>query len=172
MRFIKVIYVKLAMNILGNIFGEVCKTIFPISEEIYFGNSKSPISICVLSSISLLKEISNSKLMKNISLVGRLFSENKGIDSIIRYINSKPKVQTIIICGKDGIGHKPGYSLLALFKNGIDNNRRIIGSTSPDPYLTVTQKEVEKFQRNVRIINKIGITNSEKIFKLVETIEN
>lgn len=160
------------MNLLGNIFGEVCKTIFPIPEEIYFGNSKSSVSICVLSSIQLLKEISNSKLMKSISLVGRLFSENKGIDSIIRYVNSNPNLQTIIICGIDGVGHKPGYSLLALYKNGIDSKGRIINCISPDPYLTVTKKEVEKFQNKVRIINNIGITNFQKISNLVQTLEN
>ena len=160
------------MNLIGNIFGEVCRTLFPIPEEIYFGNSKSSVSICVLSSIPLLKEIANSELMNNISLVGRLFSENKGIDSIIRYVNSNPNVQTIIICGKEVWGHKSGYSLLALYKNGIDNNGKIINSTSPDPYLTVTQKEVKKFQSKVTIINKIGITNFEKICKLVHTIQN
>lgn len=160
------------MNLLGNIFGEVCKTIFPIHEEIYFGNSKSPISICILSSISLLKEIENSKIMKNISLVGRLFSENKGIDSIIHYVNSNPQIHTIIICGKEVWGHKSGSSLLTLYKNGIDAKGRIIGSTSPDPYLTVTQDEVKKFQEQIQIINKIGITNFEKISQLVDTIQN
>ena len=103
------------MNILGNIFGEVCKTLFPIPENVYFGNSKSSIAICVLSSIHLLKEISNSKLMKNISLAGRLFSENKGIDSIIRHVNSNSNVKIIIICGKEGWGHKPGSSLIDLY---------------------------------------------------------
>jgi len=160
------------MNILGNIFGEVCKTIFPIPEETYFGNPKSSISICILSSISLLKEIANSELMNSISLVGRLFSENKGIDSIIRYVNSNPKIDTIIICGKEVWGHKSGSSLLALYKNGIDANGRIINSTSPDPYLSVTLQEVKKFQCRVRIINKIGIINFEKISKLVHTIKN
>jgi tetrahydromethanopterin S-methyltransferase subunit A len=108
--------------------------------------------------------------MKNISLVGRLFSENKGIDSIIRYVNSYPNIHTIIICGKEVWGHKSGSSLLALYKNGIDANGKIINSTSPDPYLTVTQKEVKKFQDRVQIINEIGITNFEKISKLVHTI--
>lgn len=160
------------MNILGNIFGEVCKTIFPVPEEIYFGNPKSSISICVLSSISLLKEIVNSELMKNISLVGRLFSENKGIDSIIRYVNSNPQIHTIIICGKEVLGHKSGSSLIALYKNGIDAKGRIIDSISPEPYLTVSQDEVKKFQEQIQIINNIGNTNYEKISQQVDTIQN
>lgn len=160
------------MNLLGNIFGEVCKTLFPIPEETYFGNPKSSISVCTLSSISLLKEIANSELMNDISLVGRLFSENKGIDSIIRYSNSKPNLETIIICGKEGWGHKPGSSLLTLYKNGIDANGRMINSQSPDPYLTVTQDEVKKFQNKIKIINKIGITDFEEISKLIHAIKN
>jgi len=160
------------MNILGNILGEVCKTLFPIPEEVYFGNSKSLIAICVLSSIPLLKEISNSELINNISLVGRLLSENKGIDSIIRHVNSNSNVKIIIICGKEGRGHNPGSSLIALYKNGVDNDGRVINSHSPHPFLTVSKTEVKKFQSRVRIINKIGTTNFEEISSLVRSIQN
>ncbi len=160
------------MNVIGNLLGEVCKTIFPIPEEIYFGNPNSSISICVLSSIPLLKKIAQSELMNNISLVGRLLSENKGIDSIIQHINSNSKKHTIILCGKEVWGHKPGSSLLALYENGIDDSGKIINSTSPDPFLTVTQNEVKKFRNSVKIINKIGITDFELISKLVYTIKN
>jgi tetrahydromethanopterin S-methyltransferase subunit A len=157
------------MNYIGNIFGEVCKKLFPIPEELYFGNPTSSIAICTLSDINLLKKISNSTIMKNISLVGRLLSENKGIDSIIHYVNSNHNVKTIIICGQDTIGHKSGDSLLALHKNGIDHNGRIINSSSPDPILTVSQMEVIKFQNQVKIINKIGISNLKEISNVVES---
>jgi tetrahydromethanopterin S-methyltransferase subunit A len=160
------------MNIIGNIFGEVCKTLFPIPEELYFGNSESSISICTLSSIQLLKDIANSELMNNVALVGRLLSENKGIDSIIRYVNSNPIVKTIVLCGQEVLGHKPGYSLLALYKNGIDNIGRIINSSSPDPVLDVSPNEVIKFQHSVRIINMIGVTDLEKITNLVQSMKD
>ena len=160
------------MNIIGNIFGEVCKTLFPISEEVYLGNSKSSISICTLSSIQLLKDIANSELMNNIALVGRLLSENKGIDSIIRYVNSNLFVKTIILCGQEVLGHKPGYSLLTLYKNGIDSTGRIINSSSPDPVLNVSLNEVRKFRSKIRIINKIGVTDLEEITNLVQSIKD
>ncbi len=157
------------INIIGNIFGEVCKIIFPIPEELYFGNPNSSIAICTLSDIHLLKKISNSNLMKNIALVGRLLSENKGIDSIIRYVNSNHNLKTIIVCGEDVFGHQSGDSLLALHKNGIDLNGKIINSSSPDPVLTVSQMEVIKFQNQVKIINKIGTSNLKEISKLVKS---
>ncbi len=157
------------MNIIGNIFGEVCKSLFPIPEELYFGNQQSSIAICTLSDIDLLKKISKSNLMKNISLVGRLLSENKGIDSIIHYVNSNENIKTIIICGEDVFGHNSGDSLLALHKNGIDQNGKIINSSSPDPVLTSSNTEVIKFQNQVKIINKIGISDIKEILKIVES---
>ncbi len=157
------------MKIIGNIFGEVCKTLFPIPEELYFGNENASIAICTLSDIHLLKKIANSNLMKDIALVGRLLSENKGIDSIIHYVNSNYNVKTLILCGKDVFGHQSGDSLLALHKNGIDLNGRIINSSSPDPVLTASQMEVLKFQNQIKIINKIGTSNLKEISKLVKS---
>ena len=153
------------MNAIGEAIGELCKVILPINEEFYLGNSNSSIAICTLSSIDLLKNFANSKILNQISIVGRLLSENKGIDSIIKYVNKNPKVDTIIVCGKEVWGHKSGHSLLQLHKNGIDQNNRIINSTSPDPLLTVSKSEIKYFQDNVNLINLINVTEFELILK-------
>ena len=155
------------MNLIEDIAGELCKILLPIEEEVFFGNPKSNVAICTLSSINLLKEIANSSIIKEIAIVGRLLSENKGIDSLVKSILSNEKIDTIILCGKDTLGHKPGYSLLCLYKNGIDENHKIIDSQSPHPILTVTKKDVAKFQRQVKIINKIGETSISKLKSVV-----
>lgn len=157
------------MNILENLVGEICKTLLPIPEEVYFGNEKSSIAICTLSSIDLLRKLSQSELLENVAIIGRLFSENRGIESLIQYVNDNPNIKTIILCGKDVWGHKAGHSLLELHKNGIDNNGRIINSSSPDPFIQISKSKVKKFQTQVRIINMIGETNQEKILQLIET---
>ena len=155
------------MNAIGEAIGELCKVILPINEEFYLGNSNSSIAICTLSSIDLLKNFANSKILNQISIVGRLLSENKGIDSIIKYVNKNPKVDTIIVCGKEVWGHKSGHSLFQLHKNGIDQNNRIINSTSPDPFLTVSKSEIKYFQDNVNLINLINVTEFELILKKI-----
>ena len=152
---------------LENLAGDICKIILPINEEVFFGNPRSSLAVCTLSSINLLKEIANSDLLSKIALVGRLFSENKGIDSLVRYVISNKNLKTILLCGKDTTGHKPGHSLLNLYKNGIDDNGRIIGSSSPDPLLTITKLEVLEFQNQVKIVEEIGETNISKIEFLV-----
>lgn len=158
------------MNIIENIAGEICKIILPINEEIFFGNSKSSIAICTLSSINLLKEISNSALMSQIAVVGRLLSENKGIDSLIKYIISKKNIKTILICGKDTMGHRPGHSLVKLYENGVDSRGRIINSSSPDPVLTIPKSDIEIFRKQMTIINKIGETNISEIRHSVDSL--
>ena len=155
------------MNNLDNIIGNLCKVILPIPEESYLGNTDSSIAICTLSSIDLLKKISKSELMNHISIAGRLFSENKGIDALIKYVNQNKKIKTIIVCGKEVWGHKSGHSLFKLHKNGIDNFGRIINSTSPDPFLTVTKLEINYFQHRVNLVNMINETDFETIKKLI-----
>jgi tetrahydromethanopterin S-methyltransferase subunit A len=155
------------MNSLGNVIGEICKTILPIPEKFYLGNTSSSIAICTLSSMDLLKKISNSELLYQISIVGRLLTENKGIDSIIKYVNENKKTKTIIVCGKEVLGHKAGHSLFELHKNGINNDRRIINSTSPDPFLTVTKSEINYFRNEINLINIINEMNFNTIKKFV-----
>lgn len=158
------------MNIVEDIVGEICKIIFPINEEVFFGNSTSSVAICTLSSIKLLKEISNSSLMSQIALAGRLLSENKGIDSLVKHIISKKNIKTILICGKDTMGHKSGHSLLKLYENGVDSNGRIIDSSSPNPVLTITKSEIQNFQKQIIIINKIGETDISEIKRSINSL--
>jgi tetrahydromethanopterin S-methyltransferase subunit A len=156
------------MNLMGNIVGELCKILLPIEEDVFFGNSESNIVVCTLSSINLLKEIASSSIIEKIAVAGRLLSENKGIDALIKWILANEKIDTIILCGKDTMGHKPGHSLLCLYKNGINENQKIIESQSPYPMLTVTKKEVSQFQKQVKIIDKIGEISILKLEIIIE----
>ena len=158
------------MNSLENLAGEICKALLPIPEEAYFGNKNSSVAVCTLSSIDLLKKFSEPKFLQNVAMIGRLLSENKGIESLVHYVNKNPNIKTIILCGKEVWGHKAGHSLLQLHKNGVDNNGRIIDSTSPDPVITLTESKVKKFQSQVRIIDMIGETNQDKIIQSIKTV--
>ena len=156
------------MNKLGDTIGKICEVLLPIPEEFYIGNDNSSICICTLSSIKLLKEIKNSNIINKVAIVGRLFTENKGIDSIIKYVNQNKKIKTIIVCGKEVWGHKSGHSLFELHKNGVDDNNRIINSTSPDPFLTVSESEIKYFQKEITLVNLIDETNMKLIINQIQ----
>lgn len=155
------------MNSLAELAGHLCKILLPINEEVFYGNPSSNVAICTLSSMNLLKEISNSDLMGKIILVGRLLSENRGIDALIRHVNKHPTVDTIIICGIEVLGHRAGHALFCVHSYGTDEQNRIINSVSPDPVLSVSKAEIQQFQRQITLINKIGQTDLEKIRTIV-----
>ena len=156
------------MNSLGNIIGEICKVVLPIKQEFYPGNPNSQTAICTLASISLLDELKDSGILSQVAIIGRLFSENKGIDSMVQYVYENKNIKKIILCGKEVWGHKSGHALLQLHKNGIDENYRIINSVSPDPHLTVSKDMIEYFQKNITIIHLIGETSLKVISEKVK----
>ena len=157
------------MNKLSDAIGKLCEVLLPIPEEFYIGNANSSICVCTLSSIKLLKELKNSQIFENVAIAGRLFTENKGIDSIIKYVNQNKKIKTIIVCGKEVWGHKSGHSLFQLHQNGVDKNNRIINSTSPEPILTVSNSQIQYFQKEIILVNLINETNIQLIIEKIQS---
>jgi len=149
-----------------DVAGKVCEAVLPIRHEYYIGGGRR-LAICTLSSIELLEEVSKSELMDKVALVGRLLSENKGIDAIIKFTLAHPELDRIIVCGREVKGHKAGQALLSLYKNGIDRNGRIIATASPYPILKSSMRNVEAFRKQIVIINAVGTEDIEVIKALV-----
>lgn len=147
------------MSLLGEIAGEICRILLPIDDRIYHGNPSSNVAVCTLSSMGLLEELSGSPLMGSVCIAGRLLSENRGIDALVRTVLSGGRIRYLVLCGRDSAGHRAGHSLLCLHRNGVDSRGRIIGSSSPHPVLSLTADEVGEFQERMTIIDMTGETD-------------
>lgn len=145
-----------------DVAGKVCEAVLPIKHEYYIGRGKE-LAICTLSSVDLLEEISKSDIMSKLAIAGRLLSENRGIDAMIRFTVEHPDLRLIIVCGKEVKGHRAGQALLALARNGIDTDGRIIGAQGPYPILKSPAGDVRDFRRRVEIIDMIGTVDIEKL---------
>jgi tetrahydromethanopterin S-methyltransferase subunit A len=160
-------------NLLARFAGKVCEVLLPIKHDIFFGNESSSVAVCTLSSMDLLEQIARSNIMNNIALAARLFSENKGIEKLIKYVLEHSNIKHIVLCGKDTKGHLPGQALLALYKNGIDDNGRIIGALGKDPMLEdLPKNNVEEFRRRANMIDLIGVKDINEIFSKVTSLVN
>lgn len=146
--------------------GKVCEALIPVRYELFHGKGKQ-VAICTLGSIDLLEAISRSEIMDHIAVAGRLLSENKGIDSMIRYASKHHELKRIVLCGKEVKGHLAGQALLALNRNGVDANNRIIGAKGPYSTLESTKEQIEAFRRQVEIVDLAGVTDIDKIAALV-----
>ncbi|MEW6605068.1 MAG: tetrahydromethanopterin S-methyltransferase subunit A [Thermoproteota archaeon] len=135
--------------------GKVCKVVLPIKHEYYLGKGKE-LAICTLSSIDLLQEISKSEIIDKVAIAGRLLSENKGIDAMIKFSVEHSDLKRIILCGKEVKGHMAGQALLALAQNSIGNDGRIIGALGPYPILKSPAKDIDAFRKQVEIVDMMG----------------
>jgi tetrahydromethanopterin S-methyltransferase subunit A len=152
---------------INNILGICCYHLLPINQEFYIGRG-TIIGICTLSSLDLLKKITcNQEIMDNISIVGRLLSENKGIDRIIKFTNNNKSLKHLLLCGEEVKGHLAGQTLIALKKNGTDQNKKVINAPSPYPFLASTTEEIEYFVNHINIINNIGLEEIDQIKDIV-----
>ncbi|MDQ5876293.1 MAG: tetrahydromethanopterin S-methyltransferase subunit A [Thermoproteota archaeon] len=146
--------------------GKLCQALLPIRHEYYLGAGNG-VAICTLSSIDLLETVSRSSLMNKVLIVGRLLSENKGIDAIISFAIKHPELKRLILCGKEVKGHRAGQALLALTINGMDSFGRIIGAVGPNPVLMSSPPDVEIFRHQVQIINLIGAVDTARIAQVL-----
>src|ERR687885_2552456 len=109
--------IKVLRGKLESIAGILCEVLIPIKYKYHIGNERRNVAICTLSSIDLLETISkDNNTMSRILIVGRLLSENKGIETLIKFTLMHPNLTHIIVCGKEVKGHKAGQALLSLHR--------------------------------------------------------
>jgi len=110
---------------------------------------------------------------KKVAIYGSLKTENIGIEKIVANIISNPNIRYLIVCGDDIRGHRSGSSLIALNKNGINNQHRIIDAPGAIPYIeNLNNDAIERFRKQIEIVDLIGIKDKNKIDKIIEEYIN
>jgi tetrahydromethanopterin S-methyltransferase subunit A len=157
-------------QMLENAAGKLCEVLLPIKPEYHMGKGNS-VAICTLSSIHLLHAIADlDVIMNRILIVGRLFSENKGLDKLINFTVKHPALHHIIVCGKEVRGHKTGQALISVHRNGATKEGRIIGAIAPHPFLTCSQTEIELFRRQCKVYDLIDNEDLKTIKNIVSQL--
>ncbi len=126
------------------------------------GNDFSPVAVCVILDTfdfavpPELTELVMAGIDTGAALSGMLQTENVGMEKMLCNIVANPNIRYIVLCGRESPGHMPGESLLALKQNGVDEKKRIVGSTAPTPNLSNIPVEViDRF--NLQIVSVINL---------------
>ena len=105
-----------------------------------------------------------------VAIYGPLKTENIGIEKIVANVISNPHIRYLIVCGDEIRGHRSGSSLIALSKNGIDQNHKIIDAPGAIPYIeNINNEAIKRFQKQIKTINLIGEKNKKNIDKTIES---
>lgn len=95
---------------------------------------------------------------------GILKTENIGLEKVIVNVISNPGIRVLVLCGKEEFGHFPGEAIRALMKNGVDERKRIVGTSSAIPFLCDLPLEaVERFRRQVEVVDIMDETPAQEL---------
>ncbi len=137
-----------------------------VSGQFYVGQKDSPVAVCTLSSLDLMRKIGRRD---EIAIIGKTFTENLGIEKMIRNIVTNPSIRFLILCGRES-PHRVGQSLIALREHGIDMGGRIIESLGILPVIkNVALEEVTAFREQIEILDLTGEVDPDTVLKAVQT---
>ena len=104
-----------------------------------------------------------------VAIFGPLKTENIGVEKIVANVISNPHIRYMVICGEEIRGHRSGASLIALHKNGIDKQNKIINAPGAIPYIeNINNEAIDRFQKQIEIIDLIDVIDKENIDKTIE----
>lgn len=116
----------------------------------------APVAVTTLGSVALAKDVSDAA-PAGLAIVGKVETENIGIEKIIRNVVSNPAIRFLVCSGAEPPKHLTGATMIALFANGVDGKRRIIGSPAMRPQLpNISCEEIAAFRETVTPVDMIG----------------
>jgi len=123
----------------------------------------APVAVTTLGSVALAEAVSQNP-PTGLNIVGKVETENIGIEKIIKNILSNSAIRYLVCAGNEPPKHLTGGTMMALFENGIDENNRIPGAPGMRPVLPNTSAaEAQAFCEQVVPIDMIGCTDVSAI---------
>jgi tetrahydromethanopterin S-methyltransferase subunit A len=134
---------------------------YPPEEGRYIrGNDFSPVAVAIVLNCEPekippdLESLVRAGAEAGAALSGTVQTENIGFEKIICNITANPNIRYLLLGGPESEGHRTGEALKAFFQNGIDDKKRIIGTTSPHPILyNISTEMIERFLDQVTLID-------------------
>jgi len=131
----------------------------PLPGEYRVIRYRAPVAVCTLTDDALTERLAEARPAA-LAIIGRLHTENLGIERIIQNMLANPNIRFLILCGEDSaarVGHLPGQSMLSLYRNGLDDRGRIRGAKGKRPVIrNVPVEAVEAFRKQVEVVDLIG----------------
>ncbi|MFZ5910311.1 MAG: tetrahydromethanopterin S-methyltransferase subunit A [Chloroflexota bacterium] len=134
---------------------------YPPEEGRYIrGNDFSPVTVAIVLNCDADKIPPDLEALARVgaeagsALSGTVQTENIGFEKIICNITANPNIRYLILGGPESDGHRTGEALKALFRNGVDDKKRIIGTSAPHPVLfNISAEMIERFRDQVTLID-------------------
>jgi tetrahydromethanopterin S-methyltransferase subunit A len=102
--------------------------------------------------------------LHGVAIVGRVQTPNLGIEKIIVNVTANRAIRFLLLCGKESAVFRPGQALVALFRHGVSESRRIIGAEGHLPVLNnLALARIELFRHQVELVDCTGETDLTRL---------
>jgi len=138
--------------------------------KFFVNNPGEPVAVATLGSVKLAEQISKVP-NERMCIVGKVETENIGIEKIIKNIISNPSIRFLLMVGNESPMHLPGATFKALFEKGIDEEGKIAGSPGMRPVLpNTTAGEADCFMDQLELVDMIGCMDVDKISVIISQL--
>jgi tetrahydromethanopterin S-methyltransferase subunit A len=138
------------------------------------GNDYSPVAVVVIlrwereKTPPSIEQLVRAGVESGAALSGTLQTENVGLEKVICNIVSNPNIRFLVVCGPETPGHLVGQTILALEENGVDGDKRIVGSEAPTPFLFNLPSEfIDRFRSQITVIDLVDEGSPEVLRQAV-----
>ena len=137
---------------------------YPPEEGCYLrGNDFSPVAVIVILKWrrdevpDSIEQLVRAGAETGAALSGTLQTENIGLEKVICNVIANVNIRYVVVCGPESPGHFIGNAIRNLYENGIDKNKRIVGTKAPAPYLfNIPEEWVKRFVKQTKFINLVN----------------
>jgi tetrahydromethanopterin S-methyltransferase subunit A len=134
---------------------------YPPEEGRYLrGNDSSPVAVAIVLNNDAdkvppeVEKLVRAGVESGAALSGTVQTENIGFEKIVCNIIANTNIRYMVLGGPESEGHSTGEALKALFSNGVDEKKRIIGTDAPHPFLfNLPMEFIERFRKQVTLID-------------------
>ncbi len=134
---------------------------YPPEEGRYLrGNDFSPVAVVIILNTDAdkippeIEGLVRAGLECGAAISGTVQTANIGIEKIICNIVSNTNIRYLILGGPETEGHRTGEAIKALFTNGVDEKKRIMGTEALSPTLyNVPVEFIERLRKQVTLVD-------------------
>jgi tetrahydromethanopterin S-methyltransferase subunit A len=134
---------------------------YPPEEGRYLrGNDFSPVAVAIILNYDAdkippeLEKLVRAGIESGAALAGTVQTENIGFEKIVCNIVANPNIRYLVLGGPESEGHLTGEAMKALIRNGVDEKKRIIGTSAPHPFLfNLPMEMIDRFRKQLSLID-------------------
>jgi len=134
---------------------------YPPEEGRYIrGNDFSPVAVAIILNCDAdkippeLEKLVRVGVESGAAISGTVQTENIGFEKIVCNVVANPNIRYLVLGGPESEGHLAGEAMKALFSNGVDEKKRIIGTDALHPFLfNLSLELIERFRGQITLID-------------------